>query len=279
MFKQHYYCLIAGLPDLVLNEYQKGLTSLRFRQELAEELTPSDYALLQFFFRQNDNKNLLNLILQQDFQFDILGNYSEDYLRCQIAEPTNIAEYMKVLITEFKSEAPDKSPLHVENRLLELFYDDMLNTNNDFIKQWFTFDRNLRNVLTAINCSQYGYDRTKHLIPDKTMDDVYDFLIRGNLKPELFVDEDLPWLEHVLRIAESDINISEKEKALDDLRWSFLDEITVFYYFTIEKILSFVIKLKMLDRWHDLDDDTGKAFLKRVINDLEMSYSFAEERS
>lgn len=274
MFKQHYYCLIAGLPDLVLNEYRKGLTCQQFRLELAEQLTRSDNALLQLLFRPNDNKNLLNMLLQQDFQFDISGNYTEDYLRNQIAEPTNISAYMKVLITEFKSENSDKSPLHVENRLQELFYDHVLKTNNDFIRRWFSFDLNLRNILTAINASNYGYSTEKHLIPDKNRDDLNNLLVRGSFKPELFVDEDLPWIEPLIRIAMSDDDLSEKEKAIDKIKWAFLDEITVFDYFTIEKILSFVIKLKMLDRWRELDDETGKAFLKRLISDLEMSYSF-----
>lgn len=275
MFKQHYDCLIAGLPDLVQNEYRKGLTSLQFRLELADELTPPDYALLQLLFRPNDNKNLMNMLLQHDFQFEALGNYTEDYLRTQIAEPTSIASYMNVLITELKSENPDKSPLHVENRLQELFYEEVLKTRNEFIRQWFGFDRNLRNILTAINCDQYGYSIEKHLIPDKNREDLNDLLIRGNLKPERFIDEDLPWLEQVIRQTAPGVDMVEKEKAIDHIRWTFLDEITVFDYFTIEKILSYTLKLKMLDRWRELDDETGKAFLKRLISDLEKSYSFA----
>lgn len=276
MFKQHYYCLIAGLPDLVQNEFRKGLTALQFRRDVAEELTPSDYALLQLLFRQNDNQNLLNLILQQDFQFDIRGNYTEDYLKNQIVEPTDIAAYMNIFITELKSENPDQSNLSIENRLQELFYNDVLKTNNAFIRKWFAFERNLKNMLTVIACNQYGYDIPRQLIPDKNRDDLNKLLIRGNLKPELFVDEDLPWIDQVLRIAESGADMVEKEKAIDNIKWTYLDEITVSDYFTIEKILSFVIKLKILDRWHELDDEAGLIFLKRLINDLEMSYSFAE---
>lgn len=276
MFKQHYYCLIAGLPDLVQNEFRKGLTGLQFRREVAEALTPSDYALLQLLFRQNDNQNLLNMILQQDFHFDIRGNYTEDYLRNQIVEPTDIAAYMNIFITEFKSGNPDQSKLYIENRLQELFYNDVLKTNNAFIRTWFAFERNFKNILTVIACNQYGYDLHRQLIPDKNRDDLNTLLIHGNLKPELFADEDLPWIDQVLRIAESGADMVEKEKAIDNIKWTYLDEITVSDYFTIEKILSFVIRLNILDRWHELDDEAGLIFLKRLINDLEMSYSFAE---
>ncbi|HZL09987.1 MAG TPA: DUF2764 family protein [Prolixibacteraceae bacterium] len=276
MYTNNYYCLIAGLPDLILNENPKDLTSFQFRLELAEHLALKDHNLLELIYRPYDNNNLLNLLLQKDFQYDILGNYTEDYLKAQIIEPTDIVRYLKLFITDFNSETFDTSPLFLENKLQELFYDYVLNTNNDFIKEWFTFDRNIKNILTAVNCHQYGYSTEKQLIPDHISDGLYESLIRKIPMPELFADEELPYLEQILQIAEMAIDASEKEKATDNIKWSFLDEITVFHYFTIEKILSFVIKLTMVDRWRELDSDTGKKLLKRLISDLEMSYSFAE---
>jgi hypothetical protein len=92
----------------------------------------------------------------------------------------------------------------------------------------------------------------------------------------MFADEELPYLAQIFQVAESTGEASEKEKATDSIKWAFLDEITVFHYFTIEKILSFVIKLQMVDRWSQLDDDTGKAFLKKLVNELENSYTFSD---
>src|SRR5665648_523037 len=273
MYTNNYYCLIAGLPDLILNENPKDLTSFQFRLELAEHLALKDHNLLELIYRPYDNNNLLNLLLQKDFQYDILGNYTEDYLKAQIIEPTDIVRYLKLFITDFNSETFDTSPLFLENKLQELFYDYVLNTNNDFIKEWFTFDRNIKNILTAVNCHQYGYSTEKQLIPDHISDGLYESLIRKIPMPELFADEELPYLEQILQIAEMAIDASEKEKATDNIKWSFLDEITVFHYFTIEKILSFVIKLTMVDRWRELDSDTGKKLLKRLISDLAVSYT------
>ena len=75
------------------------------------------------------------------------------------------------------------------------------------------------------------------------------------------------------------MDISEKEKAFDNIKWKFLDEHTFFNYFTIEKILSFVIKLNIVERWIELDNETGKALFNRLINDIKMSYKFPEEFS
>lgn len=273
MFKQHYDCLIAGLPDLIITEYPKGLTSLVFRNELEEILTRNDFLLVQQLFRENDHRNLLNMLLHRDFQFDQLGNYQEDYLIRQLAEPTDIAPHMKKLILEQKDLDPGQSPRDVENRLHELFYDEVAKSDNEFILEWFAFDRNLRNVVAIDSCNRFGYSVENQLVVDENREELKELFLKGRLEPERFADENLPWMEEVVRILNSGIGFSEKEKALDQVKWAFLDETTIFYYFTIEKILSFVLKLKMLDRWRELDDYTGKAFLKKLITELEMSYS------
>lgn len=278
MFKRNYYCLVAGLSDIIIDGKKPGETSHEFKNELAEQLLTSDYKLAELLYLNYDNKNLLNLILKQDKRLITFGNYTEEYLEEQIKEPTNIVDYMKQLIINFKAENSENSNLSLENELQSLYYEYVLQVKNDFLEQWFRFDRDLKNILTAINCRKYGYDTEKQLIPVKHENEVYETLIKSSPKPDLLTDE-VPYIDKILQIAESEIDISEKEKALDNIKWKFLDEYTFFNYFTIEKILSFVIKLKMVERWIELDNETGKALFTKLINDIKMSYNFPEEFS
>jgi hypothetical protein len=278
MYKRNYYCLVAGLPDIIIDGNKPGETSHEFKNELAEQLLTSDYKFAELLYLHYDNKNLLNLLLKQDNRFIPLGNYTEEYLEEQIKEPTNIVDYMKQLIFNFKAETSGNSNLSIENELQSLYYEYVLQVENDFLKQWFMFDRDMKNILTAVNCRKYGYDTEKQLIPVKHENEVYETLIKSSPKPDLFADE-VPYADKILQIAESEMDISEKEKALDNIKWRFLDEHTFFNYFTIEKILSFVIKLKIVERWIELDNETGKALFTRLINDIKMSYKFPEEFS
>jgi len=278
MFKQNYYCLIAGLPDIIIDGNKVPETSLEFKNELARQLSTFDYNLAELLFLHYDNKNLLNLLLEQDQKFINHGNYTEDYLEDQIKEPSNIVDYMKQLIFSFKAETSGNSNLISENKLQSLYYEYALQVNNNFLKQWFKFDRDMKNIFTAINCRKYGYDTEKQLIPVKHEDEVYETLIKSHPKAELLADE-VPYVDKILQIAESEMNISEKEKALDNIKWEFLDDHTFFNYFTIEKILSFIIKLNIVERWLELDNETGKALFERLINDIKMSYEFPEEFS
>ena len=278
MFKRNYYCLVAGLPDIIIDGNKPGETSHEFKNELAEQLLISDYKLAELLYLHYDNKNLLNLLLKQDNRFITLGNYTEEYLEEQIKEPTNIVDYMKQLIFNFKAEISGNSNLSSENELQSLYYEYVLQVKNDFLEQWFKFDRDMKNILTAVNCHKYDYDIEKQLIPVKHENEVYETLIKSSPKADLFADE-VPYVDKILQIAESEMDISEKEKALDNIKWKFLDEHTFFNYFTIEKILSFVIKLKIVERWIELDNETGKALFTRLINDIKMSYKFPEEFS
>jgi hypothetical protein len=276
MVKKNYYCLVAGLPDLVLNEERPALTSLQFRLDMAKELTPPDYQLLEWIYRPYDNQNLINLLLQNNVEFNELGNYPAEYLKEQIQEPVSIAPYLKSLIGDFHSGWFDRTLFNLEQNLNERFFESVLETGNSFIRQWFTFDRNLKNILTAFNCHKFNYPARQHLVLAGSSADLQEIFFKENIRPEAFTDEDIPYLEQIFHIAGSDAQATEKEKAIDHIRFTFADDLTVFNYFTIEKILAFAIKLLIVDRWRKLDDETGKIFLARLVNDLETSYSFAD---
>lgn len=277
MYKKDYYYIVAGLPELQLEGERKGLTSLQFKQEMAGKLTENDYKLLQLVYLQHDNNNLLSILLNRPVKFDTLGNYSEEYLTTQIKNPISIKTYIANFITEFNVGEFEESLIKAETSLWKSYYDFALKTKNDFIRQWFSFERDVKNLLTSINCRKFDYELEEHLIPDDN--GLYESLIAGTPSADLFEEKDLAYLEQIFQLADSSKEMNEKEMKIDLLKWAYLDEITFFYYFTIEKILSFAIKLEMVDRWRKLDHTTGKSLWERLVYDLEMSYYFADEFS
>src|SRR5690606_6731678 len=70
----NYYCLIAGLPDIQVDD-SKGVVSLHeFIDELQEQLTVSDKKLLQLLLAHYDNSNLLAYLNNRDANLNSLGN-------------------------------------------------------------------------------------------------------------------------------------------------------------------------------------------------------------
>ena len=60
--KQNYYYLIAGLPELSLDDNKLNLTVRDFRELYYPELVADDRALLDLVYLSYDNANLLLLI-------------------------------------------------------------------------------------------------------------------------------------------------------------------------------------------------------------------------
>lgn len=281
MKRKEYYCLVAGLPDLFFNENKLAFNSLDFRNELQHQLGRSDYKLAEYLFLPYDSENLLNLLFQQNKPFNTHGTLSKINLEAQLLpsdDEINLPNYITLFLEWIKKQESKDLTVEVENTLHSLFYAQVLKTKNVFLRNWFVFELNLKNILTTFNCIHFDYELTDQLIKIEQNMPVYSLLVNKRLKLELFEDE-LPFNDQVFRIAESDLKLIEKEKALDKIRWDYLDENTFFHYFTIEKILSFVIKLQITERWMKLDEETGRALLERLINDLQTSHEFPMEFS
>jgi hypothetical protein len=278
IFKRKYYCLISGLPDIMTGMRNLQLDSIELKDLLKEELHASDFKLASLLYLAFDNTNLLNLLFNQNKEFVRHGNYSEGFLAEQIKEPEAIVAYMQQFILDYKAVKETNDYLNAEHKLTCLYYSCILQTKNEFLKNWFRFERDLRNILTTINARKYGYDGERHLIPVKFDNEVYEILLKAGAKVDLLHDE-VPYVKEIIQIATAEMNMTEKEKAVDNLKWKFLDESTVFEYFTIERILSFIIKLGIVERWSKLDHETGEALFHKLVNDLKMSYEFPEEFS
>ncbi len=278
MLKTKYYCLIAGLPDLLFTESKPGISSLDFRNELEFQLTKDDFELVKLLFLPADNENLINILFDQNKPFNQNSIFPKNFLDPELEHPFQLPLYMDEFIRLVNNQEQRQLSLHYKNLLQHMFYDFLLRTKNQFLREWFNFELNVKNILTAINCMHFRYTPEKHLIQTETDFTVIPLLQKTSLKPEYF-EEHVPFAEQIFRAAASESQLIEKEKTIDKIKWDYLNEQTFFHYFTIEKVLSFCIKLLMTERWLKLDKKTGEDLLNKLINELKTSYKFPAEFS
>ena len=278
MSKRSYYCLIAGLPDLFFNENKTGFSSMDFRNELKHQLSITDFNLAKLLYLPYDNTNLLNLLFHKNTPFILAGNYKKEILENGISSSLHIPDYMNRFVLWAKKTESNTLNLQARNKLLSLFYEHVLTCENIFLKEWFTFELNIKNILTSINCRQFNYTTEGHIIQVEQNNTVFSLLSKKHLKSNLF-EEEIPFADQIFRIAESNSNLKEKENATDKIFWAYLDDQTFFHYFTIEKILSYIIKIGIIERWMKLNAETGKVLLNQLIKELKDSYKFTEEFS
>ncbi|MBN1996660.1 DUF2764 family protein [candidate division KSB1 bacterium] len=270
-----YYCFVAGLPDIELEDDRTSYSLLDLKNDLNESLVKADIDLVNWLFYPVDNQNLLNLLQGKDVNFDPLGVFPKLLLEAQIENPTAVPAYMREFIIGFKKENPTIPGKIPEDRLNEMFYDQALKLENAFLREWFEFELNLRNLLTAINCKKYNIDPANKIIGGKNF--AHQLLTNKTRDFGLTADE-IENLDQINRIAESK-NILDKELFLARFKLGWLEEKVFFYYFSVEKIMSFILRMQIVERLIKLDKNAGREMLKKIINDTKSNFVFSEEFS
>ena len=83
-------------------------------------------------------------------------------------------------------------------------------------------------------------------------------------------------MEQIQSIAE-ETEVTEKERKIEQLKWSWLEENTFFDYFTIEKVFAYLLKLEIIERWYMLNREQGEKTLRDMIARLKSEVQVPEE--
>ncbi|MDR2037467.1 MAG: DUF2764 domain-containing protein [Bacteroidales bacterium] len=267
-----YYCLIAGLPEIEIDDNKLSINISDFREDLRSQLSDKDNQLIDLLYTQYDNQNLLRYLNDKDAELDTRGNLTKEELEEGIRlisedeDPKNkhFPPYFKTFIEEFKETQTAVESTRWENRISELYYQWAMQNKNKFVSKWFEFNLNLNNILTAYTYRKYQMET------EVVGDNEVAQSIRGSNQRDLGLTGTIDNLEELQRIADES-DLFEREKKIDLLKWSWLDEETFFEYFTIERIFAYVIKLGIIERWANLDHEEGKKIFRELINRLKES--------
>lgn len=271
-----YYCLIAGLPNITLDDSKIAYSVVEFREELQSILSRKDRSVVDLFFLKYDNKNILSYLEKKDqAEFDSRGNFSLetiDFLYKTLKEegvllsskqyPSYFLTFLEQYISEEQGESNSgKRKIPWEDRLSALYYEYAMKCKNRFVSEWFELNLNVSNILTAIVCRKFGLEKENYIVGDNgvaeqlKMSNAQDFGM-GNL---------LDYFSELQRLME-ETNLQLREKGIDLLRWNWLDENTFFKPFDIESVFAYLVKLEMIERWISLDKETGEKTFREIVS-------------
>lgn len=276
---RNYYYLVAGLPDIVLDGAKKGSTLLSFLDETLEQIAPDDAALIATLRLPYDNTNVITLLEKKEKPFDPRGRFSQEELEQEIKMAEQAPGYMQIFLEAYREGKLPYPSLSLEDQLSWLFYEEVTTSSNDFLREWFTFDQDLRNVLAGLNCKKYSENNEHNELPLSRATaiigtgDVAE-MVRKSTAPDFSLGAQYSWVEKVMSFDQTSLVAFEKN--IDQLRWDMLDELTTFAYFQVETLCAFYIKLGIVERWLDLDPAFGKEKLNTLLKELEASYSIAD---
>jgi hypothetical protein len=277
----NYYAFISGLPDLIFDEHKKVYSTREFCDELNLLLSHRDKRIVKKLFLKYDNDNLLSYLKhgEENMIFNNLANYSQEV----IMDMTDIVKdedrkwnkkylnYLQVFIQDYL--AHDEIPkIFWEDHLSTLYYNYLLNkTNNQFLKEWSELNMNIRNILTALSARREGIEYDYLIVGDN---DVAK-LLRTSHNPGHGLMEFIDYYEPVREIDEI-TDLIQKEQRIDTFLWEWIEEHTFFHYFDIEKIMGYLFKLQIIERWKQLDAEKGEIIFKNIVKELKGSAKLHE---
>lgn len=141
------------------------------------------------------------------------------------------------------------------------FYRKALSFKNPFIREYYTFDLNVRNAKARYLNRVLGREEDRDVL---RMD--------GGDGDRTASFEEAARLEAIL----NDRDILARERAIDSLYWEKLDAMTVQHYFDMDVILAFILKLHIIDRWHQLDEETGREMFRKLVNEVKATFKGVE---
>lgn len=265
-----YYYLVAGLPELSLEDSKLSYTVADFKTELYPALSDSDKKLINLFYLKFDNANVLKLIKDKDAAIDTRGNYSAQELIEYISllkEGGEISDavlpaYLSRFVSEYFSIPAEENYLY-EDRLAALYYEYAMKCNNSFVASWFSFNLTVNNVLVALTARKFKFDVAPLIVGDT---DICEALRTSGAR-DFGLTGEVDFLDQLMKISEIE-ELVEREKKTDMLRWKWMEDATFFDYFTIERLFVFLLQLEMIERWISLDKEKGNQLFRDIITSL-----------
>jgi hypothetical protein len=271
-----YYYLIAGLPNLSIEDGKLPFNLLAFREEIEHQLSKADRALLHLLFLKFDNKNLLAHLRHPDSVPESGGSITaEEFgeLIRETEEPAaasksgkkhlaRIPDYFRTFIYLYHraGEKEEQTVIPWEDRLATLYYEYAMQCGNAFLAAWFELNLHINNLLAAITCRKFGLNRADYIVGN----DEWSQLLRTSGARDFGWGDMFEYLPAVLRIAE-DADLLARERKIDRLKWDWLDEQTVFKTFTVESVLAYLLKIEMTERWAKLDKAAGEQMFRTLV--------------
>lgn len=262
-----YYYLVAGLPELTLEDSKLSYTVADFKTELYPALSEDDKKLIDLFYLKFDNANVLKLLKDKDAAIDPRGNYSSEELVeyiSQLKDGDEVSDsvfpsYLSTFISEYFS-LPAEGGFLYEDRLAALYYAYAMECRNQFVSSWFGFNLTLNNILVALTARKFKLDIAPLIVGDT---EVCEALRTSNAR-DFGLGTEVDYLEQLVKISETE-ELVDREKKLDQLRWDWMEEATFFDYFTVERLFVFLLQLEMIERWISLDKEKGNQLFRSII--------------
>ena len=273
-----YYYLISGLPEVKLSDSKAKYDINEITQNILSNLSDKDIKLFNYFIYQNDNKNLVNAIALSKGLFSPYSVHLEPsiFSKEEIQKYANLSNFPNYMVKflEDNKNTEWENIRHIENSLLSLYYEEMIQTGNAFIREYALFMRNLKNILAALNGKALGFsgdEISKELIGDYPLISA----LTKSSAADFGLGREIPYINNII----DTFNSSDKADPynLENVECSlvneFLDRLISIKSFTTDNLFAYYINLTYAVSINGRNEEEGKKHLQTLVNSLKSEAS------
>ncbi|CQB87027.1 Protein of uncharacterised function (DUF2764) [Chlamydia trachomatis] len=291
-----YYTLGAQLPMLKKGDYRThALTSKDFVETLFQQTTKRDRQQVELLLLREDNTLLLQL-LQDDSataQKEKLYVLGEEKLRTLIdsirkrleAEHNAVTIYQELdypklpkgvypqymidfVTTYLKEQMEEVKRLYFYSDLLLMGYASYVQKHgNRFLRKWFALEYDIAAIFAAMTADQFKLNREQYILGTSTL---HQLLREGNWHEIAYLPEGE--IVSLMRKIAEEKDLAIREERIDEYKWDLLDEETFTDIFSIDAMLTYLLKLQILERWERLDKVQGEQRFKTIVSSLNSEF-------
>jgi hypothetical protein len=160
------------------------------------------------------------------------------------------------------------------DELALLFYQRLEDIRDPFVREYFLFELNLRNIAVALELRQRSLPPDGRLIP---IGAAYAIIAAG-AGDDFGLTDSFPYVRRLLA-PYRETDLTRREQLLDEIRWEWIEERLGSDYFSFDYILGYLVKLLSVERWRSLKEETGSEVFDELLNTVHRSVRFAIEFS
>ena len=146
----------------------------------------------------------------------------------------------------------------------EATLEEGLKAKNRFVREWFGFNKDLNNILVAAICRKHGFDAKQQIVGDG---EVAETLRSHAAQKDFGLNELMGDYQTALSLAQID-NLMDREKAIDAIRFEWLQSRTEFDFFSAEMVFAYYLEAVMLHRWSLLTVEEGEKVFRELVKDM-----------
>jgi hypothetical protein len=247
-----YYFLASYLPEILRDDI-KIRVSLGDLLEERFHIPDPDWKEIELVLLGRDVL-VLEKLLSGKTVFISHSLFSVEFWQDQIKSPKEGPEF----VLDFLRSTDLRSVGFKEiDRLYAGYFLHALGTTaNEFVRDYFIFQQNLRNVVAALRARQKGLDPSEYLIGEGEVVNI----LSSSTAEDFGLSLEFPWIESLIK-AETP---HERQAMVEQIQWDYLDEHAGPDPFDFRVILAYVLKLEILERQLALSEDKGMEIVRRL---------------